>query len=81
MSKPTRFRLTVTAVREYTPKPANYPDVDDDDIAGMVAVDQEALDDDPFVMIDDPNADWNVIVEDITGCTTDQQVDEEGNEI
>lgn len=55
-----RFRVTLTAVREYDVDPSNYPE---SDVDAMLAIDRDGIDDDPSILLDHAEIDWEVMVE------------------
>jgi len=56
-----RFRLTVTATREYEVDPKDYPDPDT-----MLETDRQIIADDPMILLDHYDTTWNVQVECLT---------------
>jgi len=54
----TRLRITLTVVLEYDANPKNYP-VDQRTPEGMLAVDLESAEDDPYILIGDDAA-WKI---------------------
>ena len=64
--QPTRFQLTVTITREVEIDPNLYPGLSDDDVEGMLKVEQENLEMDPMLSVDTCDADWRFEVENVT---------------
>ena len=57
-----RFRLTVTAIREYEVDPKYYNTTD---VEEMLKIDREAAEDDHLLMLDGENVIWTVNTEEI----------------
>lgn len=55
-----RFRVTLTVVCEYDFDPSDYPG---SDVDAMLAIDRDMIDDDPSILLDNAEIDWEVMVE------------------
>lgn len=55
-----KFRLTVTAIREYEVDPCDYPDPN---IKAMLKLDRELVDDDPDMLLDHPDTKREIQIE------------------
>jgi hypothetical protein len=58
-----RFRVTVTVTRDYDANPELYGT---DDARKMIEIDENGISDDPMIMMDHPDSEWNIRVDDIT---------------